>query len=378
VTDLDHDPLEGAFDDLRGQVAPFVRPAGASRTRETVRTRKRNHTIVLSVLAVLVIAVPAAITATLIGDPHRTQPSSVLSLGDLNRAKLDVPAWPSDKTAKGCPEGVVQFTPMIDTSKTRPVDHVDTVIYADVNNDGRKETIAWITCLSPTKFHTNQVVAFDRDKKGTIRTLGRVVARTGGIADLCYLRNGPGNTVEVMVNAYSTQCWQQIAGQWQPAYVTQQWRTFSWNGKAFVQSGGPTSFPSNPYVADLAISNSDLILTRQADGHYHGSMTVTVRNHGPGSVPFVTMTWVTSDMHATVSEGFRAESDPYGGGMAAIRINGTVIPAGATRTATLTFDAAKRDDAFDFDPGSNVASPGGYGDPNTTNDQVGLTIKFQG
>jgi hypothetical protein len=187
------------------------------------------------------------------------------------------------------------------------------VTYVDVNHDGKKETIADVYCTGSGTFTTSQVVAFYRDKKGTIRTFGRGTAQTGAVAGICDLRTGPGNT-----------------------------------------------------------------LLRQANGHYRGSMTVTVRNLSTATIPYKTMTFVTSDMQASASSGYTAEDDPYGGGMKAIRCTGAPIPGGATRTVTLTFDVPRRIDGFGFEPGSNLVIPGNYGDLNSSNDQVKFKILFQG
>lgn len=67
-----------------------------------------------------------------------------------------------------------------------------------------------------------------------------------------------------------------------PEYLPQkQWRAYSWNGKRFAQSGGPTAFPPNPWITDLTVTGGELRLRPGTGDELTGTVTLTVRNKGP-------------------------------------------------------------------------------------------------
>ncbi len=52
-----------------------------------------------------------------------------------------------------------------------------------------------------------------------------------------------------------------------------------------TQTGGPRTFGPNPKVTDLAMTANDLVMTRQPDGRWHGTLTIDISNAGHFAVP---------------------------------------------------------------------------------------------
>jgi hypothetical protein len=186
MTNLDHDPLVAAFDEFRSRAAPLVKPAGVDRARESARIRGRNRTIAIAGLSALIVAIPLMAGNALAGRPRRsasdtptavphvsasapyfvgpgetTHPSDKAPKGGITEvalysATLDLPAWPA-ATSK-CVNGPVQFQAG-DTFVAGSNLWIAGVSYADVDQDGRAETIARIFCLRGMDDPGSQVVA---------------------------------------------------------------------------------------------------------------------------------------------------------------------------------------------------------------------------
>jgi hypothetical protein len=402
VTNLDHDPLNAAFEEFRSQAAPLVRPAGADRTRESVRTRARNRNVAIAALSALVVAIPLAVVALLNGDPHgppvispvipRASASAVYFIGPgqtthpskdapaggiseaaLYSATLDLPAWPVEMKNANCGTGPVRFVDG-DTVVNDNNLWIAGVAYADVDRDGRAETFARIFCTHENDI-ASQVVAFTPGPGDAVRTIGPVLGQTGEVAGICGVRAGSNGAVQVRVAGFPTPWRCAETTEANERYVTTQWLTFVWNGSAFVQQGAATPM-SNPYATDLALTSTDLVLTKKANGHYTGSMTLTVRNTGASAIPYKTQTVITDGMRLVDPPHGCAHPVSSGGGMEDIFCTGAKLAAGATRTVTLKIDSPRRY-SLDYVPDTNVLPLDGYNDPNQSNDRAALEIRFQ-
>jgi len=222
-------------------------------------------------------SVPASSGSASTG-PASTAPggSGRISLDELARATVTLPAWPAG-AIDGCPTGKFPFRGK-DTELSNPLGTLRVslakTVYVDVDHDGADETAAWIICA--IQGGTAQVVVFDRDAAGSIVTLGQVVGSgNGAIRNVNDIRADPGGAVGVQVADVGP-----IDGSDVFQYAQQQWRGYGWNGKAFSQTGGPTAFPANPYITDLVTTVTDLHLVSGPGGARQGSVTVTVRNNG--------------------------------------------------------------------------------------------------
>lgn len=400
MSNLDHDPLTAAFDEFRSQVAPLVKPVGADRTRESVRIRKRHRGVVIGVLSVLVAAIPLTAGALLTGDPHgppavvpdvsasmpyfvgpgqTTRPSTKAPKGGITEAalysaELDLPAWPAEMSNVKCATGPVRFQ-----AGDALVDDVNLwiagVSHADVDRDGRAETFARIFCMNGNDI-ASQVVAFTPASGGGIHTMASVLGQTGDVVAICGVRAGTNGAVEVETVDFPVpwRCADPVSAD--QRYVTRKWLTFTWNGSAFVQQG-KTAHTPNPYASDLELTSTDLVLARQANGHYVGSMTLTVRNTGTSTVPYKTETVITGGMRLVdPPPGCALDPSWTGGGMESIFCTGAKLAGGATRRVTLKIDSPRRYE-LNYIPDTNVLPVDGYNDPNQDNDRAPLTIEFR-
>lgn len=284
---------------------PLAVPAGAAAARAVIRRRRQIRAgAAVAALAVLVVAVPALAASWPDGGPPSvpavtpgptssslpgpgpsvttppatpsataTPPDGRISAAELGRATLDLPPWPKWLTV--CPAGRVTFRdgkaglPSEPDAWVRQVD----VLHLDLDSDGALETVAYFGCEG-MELHEAKVVAFDRDRAGRIVTMGQVIASDDSDIDALSDIRTAGTAVEVrVVDIFSDGI---------PADLPQrQWRGYSWNGERFVQSSGPTKFPPNPRMTDLAASGGALRMSPDGSDRWTGTLTIDVRNKGP-------------------------------------------------------------------------------------------------
>jgi len=403
MTNLDHDPLTAAFDEFRSQAATFVKPVGADRTREDVHARRRNRNIAIAALSALVVAIPLAAGVLVTGDPHgppsdsssvtprvsasgepyfvgpgeSTHPSTTAPAGGITEAalysaELVLPAWPAEMSTAKCPTGPVRFRAG-DIQFDDVALWIAGVAYADVDRDGRAETFARVFCMHANDI-ASQVVAFTPATGNGVRTIGTVLAQTGDVVAICGVRAGKDGAVQVETADFPVpwRCADPTSAN--ERYVTRQWLTFTWTGSAFAQQGA-TAHTANPYATDFALTSTGLVLTKQANGHYVGSMTLTVHNTGTSALPYKTDT--------VISDGMRLVNPPHGctvssagGGMEDVYCTGAKLAGGATRRVTLHVDSPRRYQ-LTYIPDTNVLPLDGYNDPNQANDRAALDIQFR-
>jgi len=222
----------------------------------------------------------------------------------------------------------------------------------------------------------SQVVAFAAAPGGEVRTIAPVLQQTGDVIAVCGVRAGTNGAVQVEIADFPVpwRCGDPSSAN--QRYVTRQSLTFTWTGSAFVQQGA-TTHPANPYAADLALTSTDLILTRRANGHYTGSMTLTVHNTGTSAIPYKTQTVISDGMRLVdPPPGCALDPSWTGGGMEDIFCTGAELAGGATRTVTLKVDSPERYQ-LTYIPDTNVLPVNGYNDPNQANDRAALRIEFR-
>src|SRR6266511_4172498 len=228
-----------------------------------------------------------------------------IELDELARSTVDIPAWPAG-AMPGCPSGLFRFegrqTPVhgpgappgltMEILKTVPV---------DVDRDGLAETAVLLSCWVQVR----SVLDIRADAGGGV---GVEVGDVGSL-----------QTSEVA------------------ALTQRQWRSYTWDGSRFRQSGGPTTFPPNPNIADLTVTASDLRLGPVTGGARHGTLTVTVTNNGPGSPPRAHLDLLTGDsLHVDPPAGVTCT---LRGVPPASEVNSCDLAAApaAGRSVTLTF-----------------------------------------
>jgi hypothetical protein len=299
---------------------PLVVPPGVAAAREVARRRRTARVVASGVLAAALVATPAfagtwldrespappagtltptspataaptpsvcdSAFAIRCESPSATSspaapPDGRIGAKELGNATLDLPAWPAYLADK-CPSGRVKFSD--GHARRSPDAELDVrilqVVHADLDRDGARETAALINCTGQ-EMSEARVLAFDRDRSGAIETMGLVVAQTGDpwppapdtIAGIRRIRVA-GSAIEAEVA--------DLGREGVPASLAQhQWRAYSWSGRGFVQSGGPTAFPANPRITDLSVSGGDLRLTPVDADRATGTLRLTVGNRGP-------------------------------------------------------------------------------------------------
>ncbi len=285
------DLISHALGDFRAaEVATPGLTPGVAAVRATVKHRRTVRLATLSVLGALLIAVPIAAFAA---DPRGNNPpptpgesrtpgpvgsaspapnqapslapDGVITLGQLSATVVDLPAW-SDT----CPAMNVNLATA--DPKTAQRVWVAKIVYTNLDDDPALETAALLFCRVG-EAPQSQVVAFDRDDSGKIRTLGQVVSNGYklNVRDIGVRAEG-GITADVsdMVACCDT-----------PVSREQhQQREYGWNGTKFAQLGGPTVFGDPTRVTDLEVIVADVTLGPAIDGKRSAAVTVTVKNNG--------------------------------------------------------------------------------------------------
>ncbi|MET7403928.1 hypothetical protein ABZS66_61750, partial [Dactylosporangium sp. NPDC005572] len=285
---------------------------------------------------------------------------------ELDEATLDLPDWASDAVATGCVSGPVRFSGGLHVIQDSTDIRQEQTVYTDVDGDGGQETVIRFSCGD--LLTTFQVVAFARAGDGGIRTLGQVVRQTGAVKTICGLRAGTGGAVEAQVGDYVTpqRCFEP------GLHVQFQWRAYSWDGTRFRQSGGPSSFPVNPKVTDLAVTATDLVFQRGEGGTYAGSMTVTVRNEGAFRLPYSVWVAVPGGLAPQVPAGCELVNYPQSD---VLLCDSEGLATGATTTLTVQF-VAPAPVTSSLVPMVGVTPAEGYADPNRDNDTAEFRITF--
>lgn len=359
MPDFERDPgVDRLLKDVGNTVAGYLDPPGVAGVYATVRQRRRNRAVAVGVLALAVVGGPTVGLALTDrsgppagGEPSVTASEAVpspsdsaspppsssasvtpaapdgrISLADLKHARLDLPAWPPAATPE-CRQG-------------KGVEFVGQPIYTDVDHDGAVETVAWLHCQAQAEYKIAKVVAFDRDASGSIVTLGQVLQTPSGgdegvgIWKVWGVQATDDGRIRIDVGEYWPCCGV-------PAELPQhQWRTYGWDGRRFVQTGGPTRFGPNPKIIDIAPTADDVVMTQQADGTWRGTLTVKVRN--PGSLP----AWIEVVLDGRF-DGIGPGWDKCDGALVATEEStawcdgGTVAP-GRTVTLSLTLSSPSR------------------------------------
>jgi hypothetical protein len=299
MSEFERDPrVAGLLVAAADEAANHIQPRGVD---AVVRTVRRRRTVGVTALVLVAIFAPVAVLGLInrpapdppTGNPPSSvtpQPSDSLSSSapdgripaeQMRNATLEIPAWPKG-FADICPTGPVTFTDGkagdndIEALQGDPV-------YVDVDHDGALETVVLVSC-SPQGYDY-QVLALGRDTTGKVVTFGKVVGSAGNtgtegtdIMTIWAIEAGDNGQVRVDVGEYRPCCSQAQASQ-------HQWRTYGWNGSGFTQTGGPTAFGPNPNVTDLVITADKLIMARQGDGSWTGTLRVTIHNAAAFATP---------------------------------------------------------------------------------------------
>lgn len=308
MSDNERAQLDNYFTALTDAVEPQVLAPGTAAVRHTVRRRRRIATSATVAAALVLISgpiagyaalnrgpappppiapgesAPATPTAAPSTAPTRPQataavpptsastttaPDGRISRKDLLAAKVSIPAWP--RTAD-CSTKKIKLAGGTGGAISRVV--LESIAYGDADGDGATETITQLACYYGEAAQ-RQAVVFDRDASGAILA-GRLVTATAGDTDNLRAVE-PATPTGVRVKVADAQ----LCCGGSAEYPQTQWRTYTWTGTEFAQSGGPRAFGPNPNLTDLAVRATDVTFTGR-EGARRGTITVTVDNKGPG------------------------------------------------------------------------------------------------
>jgi hypothetical protein len=170
--------------------------------------------------------------------------------------------------------------------------HIAAVAPTDVDGDGTEEFIAKAQCMfadgenykvfalrpdGPGGYAAFAVVAeHDRGNGGDIAAIGDLAVTSAGevIVDVGNYQREYGAPPPV----------------WQP-------RTYAWNGQAFTQTAGPTTFTGDPALASFTVTSQLITLSAPSGDYRNGTISITVKALGPQTVT-ATLLFMTAQIQA--------------------------------------------------------------------------------
>jgi hypothetical protein len=375
MTAFDGDPLASAFQQFTAEAAPAVFAPGTASVRATVTHRRRVRAVVGSFLGVLLLGAsiggyavlgsgpdarpPTGTTPTATPPMTSTSPSEPpgpdgrLTVDQLSQAPVTVPAWnmppySEQDLQQQCPTGPNRTINRLTSNPDGTV--LTEVAYANLDADSALETAAILKCYGYGEAQPAQLVGFDRDASGGIVTLGQIVA-----GHLWHVTASAARGVDVDMTNFQACCGSPKILEYH------QTRTYAWDGTAFAQVSGPTSFTTHDKPIDLAVRLDNVewgpVTTRTAvDGvttFQVRAVTVTVTVTNRGTTASNPLALVYNQEEALVDH-------PVDG-----------VAGAASRTITAAGSAYMFDDSFDI----RVVELGGVADSDVSNNTVNVPIK---
>lgn len=315
------DVLWSAVDTYRADTDPLIRPTGTAAAYATVRHRKRVRSVGVAASA-LVAVLAGGVAINALGGPGPTTPtpggstsakptpSATTSpsplpvatggaLHGLADAVLDLPA--RKVLTKNCPAGPTRFR----DGKAGADVWIDSAVETDLDADGRPEQVALIYCR-PGEIPLGQVVAFRRGADG-FTTLGVVVQVETPralppqqtpitVERITKLAGNASGEIQVEVGNLET-TYSDLSGGPTGLY---QWRSYRWNGTAFVQSGGSPSFMADTDVVPLKVALSSPDVSPISGGGTRVEVKVRIERVAAANAPVTVLVSVANAPGVTV------------------------------------------------------------------------------
>lgn len=314
--DQNDDLLSEAFAGFAQAAGPYIRPAGLAPVRATVRRRRATRLAAGTVAAAIAIVAPLAyftqgdnhhppvplntptaspsdsLTPSLVPSPSASASGTGGATAPTTISSTPVTCATSNASTAFTPVSLCNATltmPSTDACAVTKVSFrkgeatvgqyrlsVQRGLLADVDGDGTPDVVAIISCGAGDPVG-QEVVAFSRSAgSSAIKTVGLVVGEGSskglhGVTDLTADSTG---TVRALVD--------NVSGSDGVAYMAavKQWRTYKWNGTAFTQTAGHTSFLADTSTAKLDFTASKVTFDPPRDGKQRGLVSVTVHNRG--------------------------------------------------------------------------------------------------
>ncbi|GAA3240400.1 hypothetical protein ACFO1B_08795 [Dactylosporangium siamense] len=365
MSDL-RDPLVDAFAALRGDVTPHVTTPGPADLYRRLDTRHRRVKIATTAAVALAVAGTFAVLRAGPGGDDTSgvgtnTGSTETSVEKLSESTLDLPAWRGE-AASACVSGPTRFSGGAHRGPNGTV-IIQQVADVDVDHDGAKEAVIHLNCTIQDAV-TFQVVAVRRDATGALRTVGQVAAQDDDLRAVCSVQPVVKGAVKLLVSddTRPDACTRPPSNQ-----TAMQWRTYTWDGRTFRQTGGPTTFPQLPTGVDLAVQGwQRSAFTDLGGGMRRGNLTVTVRNNSAIEAPGWWL-YLPIPRNATVTSRYGCVSLSPGATAAALCI-GLPLKAGAEFSLTVTMDIPSNVDWPHWVV--QVWTPDDYTDPDVGNNDA--------
>ncbi len=352
------------------QEAEFTDAAGTTQMHERALQRsgqlRRRRTAVASVAVALLFALvtvaawqfwprtgqgpvqPAETpTPTITPTVTQTPTEPVEPVTVLSNATLTFPDWPgpTDELGLGeCPTGPVTFTDnRYQEEPTGMVLYVESVV--TLNAGGEQHVLGQFSCRGPGEGSAGTVVAFRPvgdgfELVGTVVDTSVVTPEEGPWASVTGLAAGPApGTVIVDLNL------QLDIGTdvpWAGRAMVQQ-RTYGWNGGAYAQIDGPTSFLVAPAVAAGLSLTAEVELDGQVEFCRTGVITFTVTNTGPTTLADVAVAVVSPALSYGVVSQCQADPDIAQDWDRAVLSVGTLAPGAQEVSVRIVVDTRWED-----------------------------------
>jgi hypothetical protein len=349
MSDFDRElMLLEAVHEFRTEASPYVHPAGTRAVRATVRRRRQVRIVALAAVIVVLVLAPVAAFAALGGGRHQPQPAASPSASvtdsptapaspssippppaDLSNAALTLGPWSdSPDNPQPCPTGKVTFA--ANTAQLPGKAPVYLLEHApvDVDHDGTDEVAIVIRCANG-QAGTNQAIAVKAAPDGTLTTMGEIARSSADANDIRTVAPGDNGRVNLTVGDIIPCC-----GTPQSLELTQV-RTFAWNGSAFTQVAGPTTFVADRSAVDLTVSAPTVHFRRTSGTHSAGTLSVTIHNTGPRAAQQVSLLVWTDAPLAPGAGGDWAKCANADGSYPAPLCQVGDLAVGATVTLTL-------------------------------------------
>jgi hypothetical protein len=347
-----HEGLTSIADD----VAPVdLYDRALARSRQ-IAWRRRGGGTVLAVVAVALVGLtwqlaprltsapmppgspqpPATEETSATASPEPTPPSSSPGRQDPNRlrnATLNLPAWPVRGGVGPCPTRRITFVEGVHEAGAITL-RVDNIITADVA--GNPARIGVFSCHGPGEGRVQQALAYRNEGDG-FSLMGKLVDTAipaGGADTSVSLGKISAQAAEFIVEVGL----QTVPGSAPPAHAhLKQLRRYAWQGSAFVQTGGPTSFLVDPALTRLSATANRLVFAPPRNGCRTGTITMTVTNDGPQPANDVTAVLIVPGLS---DPGGQCQAPPQQGYASYLAPVGSLAP-GASKEVTASMVIAE-------------------------------------
>jgi hypothetical protein len=323
MSDFDREYLLlDAVHEFRAEALPYVHPAGTAAVRATVRRRRQARIAALAALIVVLVLAPVAAFAAIGGGDQShpavsppasgtASPSAPPSPGavqshatpstppppqppaSLAGATFTLGEWrPVQGGPNVCPTGTVTFKNSVAQVANKAPVYLRQTALVDVDQDGANEVAVVLWCLNG-QAGTYQALALKAAPDGTLTTLGEIWRSGLNGENLLTVTPADNGRVDLTLGDIVPCC------ATPDGVVLTQIRTFAWNGAAFTQVAGPTTFLADRSAVDLAVSAPSVHFVAASGGKLSGTLTVTIHNKGPGEARQVSLlVWLDDTMQA--------------------------------------------------------------------------------